>query len=54
MPECALAAATNHAKRICKYRFSLAPHGIGLRAARFVHRVESTTNQAIISPIEIP
>ena len=54
MPECALAAATNHAKRICKFRFSLASPGIGLRAARFVHRVESTTNKGILPPIEIP
>ena len=30
MPECALAAATNHAKRIRKFRFSLASPGIGL------------------------
>ena len=54
MPECALAAERNHAKRISKYRFSLASPGIGLRAARFVHRVESTANKAIIPPIEIP
>jgi len=54
MPECALAATTDHAKRICKYRFSLASPGIGLRAARFVHRVQSTTNKGIPPPIEIP
>ncbi len=54
MPECALAATTNHSRRICEYNFSLAYPGIGLRAARFVHRVESTTNKAIIPPIEIP
>ena len=54
MPECALAAATNHARRICKYRFSLASPEIALRAARFVHRVKSTTNKGILPPIEIP
>ena len=54
MPECALAAATIHARRICKYRFSLASPGIGLRAARFAHRVEPTTNKGILPPIEIP
>jgi hypothetical protein len=54
MPECALAAAKNRTKRICKYRLSLASPGIALRAARFVHRVESTANKAIIPPIEIP
>lgn len=54
MPECALAASTNHARRICKYRFSLVPPRNGLRATRFVHRVESTTNKGIIPPIEIP
>jgi hypothetical protein len=54
MPECALAADTNHAKYICKDRFSLASPGIDLRANRFVHRVESTTNKGILPPIEIP
>jgi hypothetical protein len=54
MPECALDAATSHARRICKYRLSLASPEIALRAARFVHRVESTTNEGILPPIEIP
>jgi hypothetical protein len=54
MPECALAAVTNHAKRICKYRLSLASPEIAIRAAPFVHRVDSTTNEGILPPIEIP
>ena len=54
MPECALAAVTNHARRICKYRLSLASPEIAIRAARFVHRVDSTTNEGILPPIEIP
>ncbi len=54
MPECALAAAMNHAQRICEYRLSLASPEIALRAARFVHRVDSTTNEGILPPIEIP
>ena len=54
MPECALAAATNHARRICNYRFSLACPEIALRAPRFVYRLKSTTIRGILLPIEIP
>jgi len=54
MPECALAAAMNHTRRICKYRLSLPSQEIALCAARFVHRVDSTTNEGILPPIEIP
>jgi hypothetical protein len=54
MPKCALAAATNQASAFASTASASASPGIGLRSARFVHRVESTTNKSILPPIEIP